>query len=274
MKHGTAASAALFILAWLLTAQAALAKVASLTVSISGAGTGQVLVRTSLSDEEAVCAAASCSFRWIQPAPGAPRIKPRRNASAKPAPAPANFVVLRVKAVPSANNRTAQIVCNLGAAEGAGKRAWPVANHATYSGPIVELALPFGDPDRDCSVQFEPLAGGAATVSSGLFFDPAQAGTGWSIVAGDGRIFLAGFAYDESGRPIWINGVLSEAGKNQFAGPLKLCRNGTALESTKYRAPDCAPFGMTAKLSFLGSGKAALALSSGAHWALVPFKEF
>lgn len=111
------------------------------------------------------------------------------------------------------------------------------------------------------------------TPQSGIYYDPTQAGSGWSMQVGPaGNIYLAGFGYsdDGSGHPDWLVAtlfpVIFGGSPITFSGSVSHCTGGTpfttAVTAQTNALPNCTSYQAdpTATLSFTGNTTAQLTI--------------
>lgn len=105
-----------------------------------------------------------------------------------------------------------------------------------------------GDPNSPSTpAKQEVKALPAGFVGNGVWWNPAQPGTGFMFEAQAPNGVATFFVFDESGRPVWYtaSGPFSPAGtgKYVFSGVLQRYSDGQPLSSSTYRKPLSAPQG-------------------------------
>jgi hypothetical protein len=105
---------------------------------------------------------------------------------------------------------------------------------------------------------------------TGWWWNPAEAGRGFSIEARANRLFMASFLYDESGRATWYvaSGPTSLDG-SLFTGDLLTCRGGQTLTGPYSGFPNCTKAG-SASLAFSDDKRGTLVWPGGS----VPIERF
>lgn len=76
----------------------------------------------------------------------------------------------------------------------------------------------------------------AGAPETGWYWNPSESGTGWFVEVQGGNIFLSGYLYDASGRPIWYTAGGPMLSTTSFDGDLQLYQGGQTLTGG-YRAP-------------------------------------
>ena len=79
------------------------------------------------------------------------------------------------------------------------------------------------------------MVDGSGGVERGWWWNPAEGGRGFAIEKLGNKIFMAGFLYNDSGRPTWFTAT-GELSGNVFTAPIRLYSNGQTL-SGAYVAP-------------------------------------
>jgi hypothetical protein len=94
---------------------------------------------------------------------------------------------------------------------------------------------------------------------TGWWWNPEEGGRGFSIEASEGKLFMAAYLYDDSGRATWLvsSGSTSLDG-SLFTGDLLGCRGGQTLGGAYPGFPQCAP-----------SGQVTLAFNDAQHGTMV-----
>lgn len=125
-----------------------------------------------------------------------------------------------------------------------------------------------GDSEDDADWDGLRMASGRPV--NGWWWDPAQAGRGYSIEIHDGRLFLGAFLYDQTGRAMWVVSTGRMSDPLHYTGQLVLHGGGPTLEESR-RAPQ--PLGDlgTVRLTFTGPGAGSLTMPDGSVAALERF---
>jgi len=70
----------------------------------------------------------------------------------------------------------------------------------------------------------------AFTPESGLWWNPNEPGSGYSIEIQDNYLFIAAFVYDQAGNPIWFTAGATLGGNSLFDSSLNYTYNGTCID--------------------------------------------
>lgn len=113
----------------------------------------------------------------------------------------------------------------------------------------------------------------AAAPEVGWWWNPSESGTGWFFEVQGSNIFLAGYLYDGSGRPVWYVASGAMLSPTAYDGDLQLYTGGQTLTSG-YRSPtSSAPVGRIS-LRFTTPTTATITLPNGRTVALSRFTNF
>jgi subtilisin family serine protease len=113
----------------------------------------------------------------------------------------------------------------------------------------------------------------AGAPETGWWWNPSESGTGWFFEVQGSNIFLAGYLYDGSGRPVWYVSSGSMLSPTSYDGNLQLYAGGQTLTGG-YRAPtSSAPVGQVS-LRFTTPTTATITLPTGRTVALSRFTNF
>jgi subtilisin family serine protease len=109
---------------------------------------------------------------------------------------------------------------------------------------------------------------GNITPAAGWWWNPSEAGRGFSLETRNGRIFLGTFLYEDDGSPLWfvVNGPQSGS---SFSGSLQRFGSGQTL-SGAYQAPQLVGTAGTATLNFTSSTSGTLSWPGGT----IPIQRF
>jgi len=117
------------------------------------------------------------------------------------------------------------------------------------------------------------IAKPAGAPETGWWWNPSESGTGWFFEVQGSTIFLAGYLYDGSGRPVWYVASGSMLSPTAYDGDLQLYAGGQTLTGG-YRAPtSSAPVGQVS-LRFTTPTTATITLPTGRTVALSRFTNF
>ena len=117
------------------------------------------------------------------------------------------------------------------------------------------------------------IAKPAGAPETGWWWNPSESGTGWFFEVQGSNIFLAGYLYDGSGRPVWYVASGSMLSPTAYDGNLQLYAGGQTLTGG-YRAPtSSAPVGQVS-LRFTTPTTATITLPTGRTVALSRFTNF
>jgi hypothetical protein len=110
---------------------------------------------------------------------------------------------------------------------------------------------------------------------SGIWYNPEQSGSGFSIEIQNRKIFGAYYGYDESGQPLWLTfiGELqdSESPEIMWTVETKLLKfiNGNCI-NCNYNAPNPVEFNKMIKIDFMQKNYASFSIDGGASQNIVP----
>ncbi len=92
-------------------------------------------------------------------------------------------------------------------------------------------------------------AGSASAMlpENGVWWNPAEAGTGYDLELQDNVLVLYAYTYEPSGLPVYLYAATKLTGENQFTGTLTKSANGPCItcpyhpntETARWKHPDC-----------------------------------
>jgi hypothetical protein len=94
-----------------------------------------------------------------------------------------------------------------------------------------------------------------ASIATGLWWNPSQAGAGFGIHDQGGRLFVTWYSYDAAGNPRWGSAFMNAAGANTYAGAL-YSTTGPTFSSASFDA---------AAVVATSIGTAALSIADSTH---------
>ena len=134
-------------------------------------------------------------------------------------------------------------------------------------------------PGGVTSIQRFPISGGSVVSAvsgapeSGWWWNESESGTGWFFEVQGSALFMAGYLYDGSGRPIWYASSGAMLSPTAFDGNLLLYGGGQALTGG-YRAPTSIQTVGQVSVRFAGTTAATLTLPQGRTISLTRFSSF
>jgi hypothetical protein len=87
------------------------------------------------------------------------------------------------------------------------------------------------------------------TPQSGIWWNPAESGRGFTMELQGNRLSLAMFMYEASGAAVWYAGILSQQSSGDFSGDVMRFAGGQSLAGS-YKAPNAAAVAAKVNLSF------------------------
>jgi len=116
---------------------------------------------------------------------------------------------------------------------------------------------------------YVPAALTATTLQSGWWYVADQSGRGYSIEFRSGRLYFAGYLYEDDGSAVWYSSAGAMTSATSYAGPLQKFTGGQTLTGP-YAAPTLAGTVGTVALDFTSDTTATLTLN-GRSFALVRY---
>ena len=139
-----------------------------------------------------------------------------------------------------------------------GTLTWPGGNLAIQRFPV------------DGQTVRAPQSGAPET---GWWWNASESGTGWFFEVQGSNLFMAGYLYDDAGRPIWYVSSGPMLSATAFDGDLQLYGGGQTMTGS-YRAPTSSAAIGRVSVRFTGTGTATVTLPQGRTVALSRFTNF
>jgi hypothetical protein len=138
---------------------------------------------------------------------------------------------------------------------------------------VAGYALNNGYKPRHCVYYVNPqFWAGVLLPEAGLWWNPAESGTGYTLVVRSGTLVLQMYSYRSDGEPQWyLTAGPTSNGNRNYAGTLDKYRGGQCATCTTYRAPQAQGNDGAIGIVFHSSVRATVTLPGGRVTSIVPF---
>ena len=117
------------------------------------------------------------------------------------------------------------------------------------------------------------VAAHSSAPETGWWWNASESGTGWFFEVQGANLFIAGYLYDDTGRPIWYVSSGPMLSATAFDGDLQLYGGGQTMIG-RYRAPTSSAAIGRISVRFTSTTAATLTLSQGRSIVLTRFSSF